>query len=64
MKTRIFQNWRTSLLGLLFLILSSILLFLRIITFAEFTAFLPTILGLLYVRDTVFKVDPEKQPNH
>jgi hypothetical protein len=58
MKTRIFRNWQTSLLGLLLLIIAIILLFLRMITLGEFTAFLPTILGLLYVRDTVFKITP------
>jgi len=60
MKTRIFTNWQTSLLGLLLLIVAIILLFLKIITLGEFTAFFPTILGLLYVRDTVFKINPRR----
>ncbi len=60
MKTRIFQNWRTSLLGLVLLILSSILLFMKIITFSEFTAFLPTVIGLIYVQDSIFKIRPGK----
>lgn len=60
MKTRIFQNWRTSLLGFVLLILSSVLLFMKIITFGEFTAFLPTVIGLIYVQDTIFKIHPTK----
>jgi len=61
MKTRIFTNWRTSFLGVLLLIISIVLLFLRIITLSEFTAFFPTILGLLYVRDTLFQIDPTRR---
>jgi len=59
MKTRILSNWRTSLLGLALLITTIILLFRQIITGGEFIALLPTILGLLYVQDSVFKVDPK-----
>jgi len=60
MKTRIFTHWQTSLLGILLLIVAVTLLFLKIITLGEFTAFFPTILGLLYVRDTVFKITPRR----
>lgn len=56
MKERIFNNWKTTALGIILLILAVVLLFMRIITMGEFSAFLPTILGLLYVRDTVFKI--------
>ena len=55
MKTRIFQNWRTSLLGGALLVIMIILLFMRIVTGGEFTAILPTIMGLLYVPDTIFR---------
>ena len=58
MKTRIFTNWRTSILGILLLFLMSLLLYLRSITAGEFTAFFPTILALLYVRDTVLQINP------
>jgi hypothetical protein len=58
MKTRVIQNWQSSVLGVILLILSSTLLGLRIISLSEFAAFFPTILGLLYVRDSVFKVNP------
>jgi hypothetical protein len=60
MKTRIFTNWRTSVLGLVLLIVALVLLFTRIITLAEFGAFFPTILSLLYVQDTVFQINPSK----
>ena len=60
MKTRIFTHWQTSLLGILLLIVAITLLFLKIVTLGEFTAFFPTILGLLYVRDTVFKITPRR----
>ena len=60
MKTRIINNWQTSLLGILLLIVAVTLLFLKIITLGEFTAFFPTILGLLYVRDTVSKITPRR----
>jgi len=56
MKERIFNNWKTSVLGIILFGITTILLFMRIITLSEFSAFLPTILGLLYVRDTVFKI--------
>jgi hypothetical protein len=52
MKARLILSWRTSILGIILLAVSLVLLFLRMIAFSEFTAFLPTILGLLYVRDS------------
>jgi len=58
MKTRILSNWRTSLLGGALLVIMIILLFMRIVTGGEFTAILPTILGLLYVPDNIFKTQP------
>jgi len=57
MKTRIFSNWRTSILGIALLITFIILLFFKSITGGEFAALFPTILGLLYVKDTIFKVN-------
>lgn len=52
MKARLILSWRTSILGVLLLVISVVLLFTRLIAFSEFTAFLPTILGLLYVKDS------------
>ena len=52
MKARLIFSWRTSILGVILLIISVVLLFCKMITFSEFTAFLPTILGLLYVKDS------------
>ena len=60
MKSRLFTNWRTSLLGAFFLLISLVLVFNKIIAWGEFMAFLPTIFGLLYVRDTIFQVKPKE----
>lgn len=56
MKTCIVKNWRTTLLGLVLLAVAISLLYLRILTGGEFIALLPTILGLLFVPDSVFKM--------
>lgn len=61
MKERIFNNWKTTVLGIVLLILAVVLLFMRIITLAEFSAFFPTILGLLYTKDTILKLNANKQ---
>ena len=58
MKTRILRNWRSSLLGLTLLITIIALLILKILTGGEFIALLPTILGLIYVQDTIFTIKP------
>ena len=61
MKERIFNNWKTSALGIILLVIAVVLLFMRIVTLGEFSSFFPTILGLLYVRDTILKINPRKQ---
>jgi len=58
MKARLILSWRTSILGVILLIASFVLLFCRMIAFSEFTAFLPTILGLLYVKDSALMNKP------
>lgn len=58
MKERIFNNWKTSTLGIILLVIAVVLLFMRIITLGEFSGFFPTILGLLYVKDSIFKIHP------
>jgi len=55
MKTRVVTNWKSSLLGIVLLIISVVMLWLRVITGGEFIALLPTTLGLLYVPDSVFR---------
>ncbi len=59
MKTRIFQNWRSTLLGLALLAIIIIMLFMKIIKAGDFITLLPTILGLLYVQDSIFKINPK-----
>ena len=56
MKTRCSTTHRASLLGVLFLLIRVVLVFNKIIAWGEFMAFLPTIFGLLYVKDTIFQV--------
>jgi hypothetical protein len=56
MKARVILNWRTTLIGVCLFIASLVLVFLKIITVTEFAAFLPTILGLIYVPDSVLKI--------
>jgi len=60
MKSRVFINWRTSLLGAFLLLVSLVLVFYKIIAWGEFMAFLPTIFGLLYVKDSIFQVKPKE----
>lgn len=55
MKTRVIRNWKTSLLGIALLIVSVILLFLKLLTGGEFIALLPTIIGLIYLPDTILR---------
>jgi len=56
MKNRIVKNWRTTLLGLVLLAAAIVLLYLRTLTGGEFIALLPTILGLLFMPDSVFRI--------
>ena len=55
MKTRIINNWRSTLIGLALLTLATTLLWKQMITLSEFTAFLPTVIGLLWVKDGPLK---------
>ncbi len=55
MKTRVINNWRSTLIGLALLALATALLCKQVITLSEFTAFLPTVLGLLWVKDGALK---------
>jgi Na+-transporting methylmalonyl-CoA/oxaloacetate decarboxylase beta subunit len=55
MKTRVVKNWKTSLLGIILLVVSVILVYLKILTGGEFIALLPTTIGLLCVPDSIFK---------
>ena len=55
MKTRIVKNWRTTLLGIILFIVSIVLLLFKTLTGGEFIALLPTILGLLFMPDSIFK---------
>lgn len=56
MKYRVFKNWKTSIIGALLLIIAAVALFTGKATLAEFVAFVPFCLGLIYVKDSVFKI--------
>ena len=51
MKERILSNWKTSLIGAILFLFSGVLLWLGKITFAEFSAFLPVVIGLICAKD-------------
>lgn len=55
MKSRVFKNWKTSLMGLLLLVFGMLLVWFNKIEFAEFLGFIPFCLGLIYVKDSIFK---------
>jgi hypothetical protein len=55
MKNRIFNNWKTSVLGLLLLAVSAVAMLTGKATMTEFYISLPTILGFIYVKDSIFK---------
>ena len=57
MKNRVFKNWKTSLLGLVLLIIMTALLFTDRMTWDQFWLTFPTIVGLIYVKDTIFKIE-------
>jgi hypothetical protein len=56
MKNRVFNNWKTSLLGLVLLTISAVAMLTGKATLTEFFISIPTILGLIYVKDSIFKV--------
>lgn len=54
---RIFRNPLSSLIGVVLIAFSMIGLIFKFITFDQFTIFIPTILCLFYVKDTIFDVN-------
>lgn len=55
MKKRVFENWKTSLIGLVLLAGLSYCFYTKLITFDQFMISLPTVFGLIWVKDTVLK---------
>lgn len=53
MKERIFNNWKTSMLGVIFLVFGGALVWTGRIPWEGFVGFIPFCLGLIYVKDTV-----------
>lgn len=56
MKARIVKNWKSSLLGIVLLIAALVAVFLNKATWEQFATFVPFCLGLVYVKDTIFKI--------
>ena len=57
MKQRIIKNWKSSLLGLSFVIIATAALMTGKCSLTEFGAFMPFALGLIYVKDSIFKAN-------
>lgn len=54
MKTRIINNWKSTVTGVLLLAAAGVLLWFGKITMSEFAAFVPTCVGFIWVKDSVF----------
>lgn len=59
MTNRIFKNWKSSLIGIILLISAGAFCWFGKITFTEFAAFVPFCLTLIYVQDSIFKINPK-----
>ncbi len=55
MKQRLIDNWKSTVIGIFLLAFSCLLVWFDKMTWTEFGVFLPTIIGFLWVKDTVFK---------
>jgi hypothetical protein len=58
-RKRVFSNWKSSLIGIVILVVASAALLIGRASLTEFTALLPVVVGLFWVRDTFFKLDPK-----
>ncbi len=55
MKKRVFENWKTTFIGLALLIWTGIAVATKLATWEQAMLLLPTILGMIWVKDTVLK---------
>lgn len=55
MKKRVFENWKTTVIGLVLLTGLCYCFYTQLITFDQFMIALPTVFGLIWVKDTVLK---------
>lgn len=55
MKKRVFENWKTTTIGLVLLTGLCYCFYTKLITFDQFMIALPTVFGLIWVKDTVLK---------
>ena len=56
MRSRLLENWKTSLLGLIIFAACGVAVYTKMATFAEVVGFLTTSGLLMWVKDTIFKV--------
>ena len=54
MNNRVFKNWKSSVLGLVLLVVSCLAMLTGKATMTEFYISLPTIIGFIYVKDSIF----------
>ena len=59
MKKRVFSNWKSSVFGLVCFGIATFMLYKRIITFTEWSIFMPTVATWLWVQDSVFTPNPK-----
>jgi len=57
MKKRVFENWKTSLIGLVLLALTISAVVYKYATWDQAMMFVPFCVGLMYVKDTVLKIN-------
>ncbi len=58
-RKRVFSNKKTSLIGLVILAAALVAVFLGRASLSEVTALLPVVMGLFWVRDTFFELNPK-----
>jgi len=55
MKRRVFENWKTTFIGLALLIATGVAVATKLATWEQAMFLLPTCLGLIWVKDSVLK---------
>ncbi len=55
MKKRVFENWKTTFIGIALLIATGAAVAFKVATWEQAVLFVPTCLGLIWVKDSVLK---------
>lgn len=56
MKDRVIKNWKSSVIGIILGLAGLVFVWFGKITWGEYSAFLPVVFGLLWVKDSIFSV--------